>query len=95
MVKRNKYGFEIVSKVEAQLVDLISLSKPGQLNLCLKDSFERLLVHILCRYYRLHSKSNFISKDIGIPDAQGKILLISYDGNSKAPSEPFTDYFYL
>lgn len=59
MVKRNKFGYELVSKVESLLIDLVSLSKPGQLNLVLKDSFERLLIHILCRYYRLQSISNF------------------------------------
>ncbi len=58
MVKRTKFGYEVVAKVEALIIDLVSLSKPGKLNLYLKDSFERLLIHILCRYYGLQSISN-------------------------------------
>lgn len=57
MIKRNKFGYERVSSVETTLKEFIAVGKGGQLSFCLKDSFERLLIHILCRYYGLDSYS--------------------------------------
>lgn len=59
MVKRNRFGYERVSSVEILLKEFISHEKSGQLSLNLKDSFERLLIHVLCRYYGLDSYSKY------------------------------------
>ena len=60
LIKRNKFGFERVESVEKSIIEFMKLEKPGKLSFILKDSFERLLIHILCRYYRLDSYSKFI-----------------------------------
>ena len=57
IVRKGNFGFARVKFVESCVLNLLNQNKSDEIILQLNDSFERLIIHVLCRYYKIKSQS--------------------------------------